>query len=138
MTNHQLIAMFFPVLAGGAAVAAGYIGIKFIAPQPVEEPVRAPDADYVTKTATGVNVAAESPVVNPGMFKQGGGFIVGEAFVARSPTGVVENLYGTRADTIDAARRLGNPLERAHEAIREAEAIAALIQRSIDITKVKS
>jgi hypothetical protein len=33
MTTNQLIAMLFPVLAGGAAVATGYAAIRWIAPR---------------------------------------------------------------------------------------------------------
>jgi hypothetical protein len=33
MTTNQLIAMLFPVLAGGAAVATGYAAIRWIGPR---------------------------------------------------------------------------------------------------------
>ncbi|MGJ5178075.1 hypothetical protein ACQR16_08260 [Bradyrhizobium oligotrophicum] len=36
MTTSQLIALLFPVLAGGAAVTAGYAALRWIAPQPGE------------------------------------------------------------------------------------------------------
>lgn len=51
MTNDQLIAMLFPVGAGIAAVIAGYVGLKWIAPRPVDEPKQALDESALREKA---------------------------------------------------------------------------------------